>query len=309
MSTTNAAESETTTSMTAIRRAVLGLVMVVAVLGSGVPLAGAAEKTPIPRPEPCLNILTCKTGQLPPGKVDPGPRPRPPALPAPNVVFEGREAYMVGSKRFVLHSLDVTNWQSYHPSLFTRVPGLPSCSGTGTGTWSRTRVDIYSAVSDRRITGFCAMDEPQHLRSIRFALKSGEHAPHGIYVRLTDHQTGRVVTSNSVRIPPMSQVTARYTAAENANIDVAARHWGIHQSQVQKQGVMAIRYIHGVAGTTGADPLRPRPEVSGPVSYTSLWKPADQDIVAWVSDYYDLTYAETHKLGTAVMVFFAALDQ
>jgi hypothetical protein len=128
-------------------------------------------------------------------------------------------------------------------------------------------------------------------------------------VTLTDRQTKRTVRSNTVRIPPISEVTARYTTAERANMDVAARHWGIRRHELQKSGVMATRFIHGVAGTTGSSPLRPRPDVSGPVSYTSHWAPEEQHALDWVSDYYDLTYAETHKLGTAVMVFFAALDQ
>lgn len=307
MPTTEAAESEKVTYRRGLRRAVVGLVLTVAVMGSGFTAAGAAEKSPIPPPEPCRNILTCGTGQLPPGKVDPGPRPRPPALPAPRVVLTDRAAYSTPAGRWVAHHLDVTNWQSYHPSLFTQAPHLPAC-GRNTKA-SRTWVHIYNATTRARIYGYCALNKPEGLRNMQFAVKSGEQAPSAIYVRMTDRQTGRTVTSNTVRIPPISRVTARYTAAENANIHFAARHWGIAPDQVQKSGVMATRFIHGIAGTTGSAPLRPRPEVSGPVSYTSNWAPDEQHALDWVSDYYDLTYAETHKLGTAVMVFFAALDQ
>ena len=307
MFTTNSATSERAHPAGLVRRAVLGLVMTVAVIGSGVPLATGASAAPARIPEPCRTVVSCTPGQLPPGKVDPGPKPRPPALPAPAVVFTGRSAYSTPFGRFVRHDLDVTNWQSYHPTLFTQAPHLPAC-GRNTKA-SRTWVRIYNASTHARIYGYCALNKPEALRDISFAVTSGEQAPSGIYVRMTDRQTGRTVRSSTVRISPISQVTARYTAAENANIDFAARHWGISRDQVQKSGVMATRFIHGIAGTTGSDPLRPRPDVTGPVSYTSVWAPDEQHALDWVSDYYDLSYAETHKLGTAVMVFFAALDQ
>ncbi len=304
MATTNAADIETTVPG-AIRRAVIGLALVVAILGSSATVASAAEPTPIPRPEPCLNIVTCP-GQLPPGKVDPGPRSRPPALPAPKVVFEGRTAYSTPAGRYVRHDLDVTNWQSYSATLFAQAPQLPACGRNAKS--SRTWVRIYDADTGRRIYGYCAIGEPKDLRNMSFAVKRGEQAPARIYVRMTDRQTGRSVASSPVRIPLISRTTARYTAAEHANIQFAAQHWGISVDDVQKNGVMATRFIHGIAGTTGSDPLRPRPEVSGPVSYTSVWAADEQGALDWVSEYYDLTYAETHKLGTAVMVFFAILD-
>ncbi len=217
-----------------------------------------------------------------------------------------RAAYSTPVGRWVRHNLDVINWQSYSATLFAQAPHLPAC-GRNTKA-SRTWVHIYNASTNDRIYGYCALGEPEDLRDISYGIKSGQQAPSAIYVRMTDRQTGRTVTSNTVRIP-VSQVTARYTAAENANIDFAARHWGISRDQVQKSGVMATRFIHGIAGTTGSAPLRPRPDVSGPVSYTSNWAPDELQALDWVSDYYDLSYAETHKLGTAVMVFFAALDQ
>ena len=201
-----------------------------------------------------MNIVTCGPGQLPPGKVDPGPRPRPPALPAPKVVLEDRAAYSTPAGRWVRHRLDVTNWQSYHPSLFAPAPHLPAC-GRNTKA-SRTWVDIYDAVNGHRIYGYCAIGKPEGLRDIQFAVKSGEQAPARIYVRMTDRLTRRTVTSDVVRIP-VSRVSASYTFAEGANIDFAAEHWGISHDDVQKNGVMAVRFIHGVAGTTGSAPLRP----------------------------------------------------
>ena len=123
--------------------------------------------------------------------------------------------------RFVRHDLDVTGWQSYSSTLLAQAQHLPAC-GRRNPKAARTRVHVYDADSGRRIYGYCVIKKPEQLRDISFAVKSGQPAPSRIYVRMTDRQTGRVVASDPVSIPPISQVTARYTAAENANIDFAA---------------------------------------------------------------------------------------
>ena len=125
MSITTAAGFEATVARSMLRHVVAVVVLVFAVIGTGLPAARAAERTPVPRPEPCLNLVTCGPGTLPPGTVDPGPKPRHPALPAPDVVFTAREAYSTGAGRFVRHDLDVVNWQSYDPQLFDEAPHLP----------------------------------------------------------------------------------------------------------------------------------------------------------------------------------------
>lgn len=103
------------------------------------------------------------------------------------------------------------------------------------------------------------------------------------------------------------EVTTSYTAAEHARLLAAAEFWGIPADEFQKFGVQALRFIHGLSGTTGTDPLRPRPEVTGPVSYTSEWAPDEAAALDWVSDHYDLSDSETQKLGASVLIFFAAL--
>ncbi len=59
----------------------------------------------------------------------------------------------------------------------------------------------------------------------------------------------------------------------------------------------------------GIGPTAPAARCRLARSAQSRWADDELPALDWVSDYYDLTYAETHKLGTAVMVFFAALDQ
>lgn len=107
--------------------------------------------------------------------------------------------------------------------------------------------------------------------------------------------------------PAVLHVTTSYTAEEHARLVAAAEFWGIPQEEFQKFGVQALRFIHGLSGTTGSDPLRPRPAIDGAVSYTSQWTTVDRAALDWVSGYYDLGHAETQKLGSAVLIFFAAL--
>ncbi len=164
-----------------LRRVVAVVVLVFAVIGTGLPAARAAERHPVPRPEPCLNLVTCGPGTLPPGTVDPGPKPRHPSLPAPEVVFTAREAYSTGAGRFVRHDLDVVNWQSYDPQLFDEAPHLPRRAGSRDG--SRPSVGasprrpgrgqhFHDADSGRRIHGHCAIGGPEGLRTVHFPIRS-----------------------------------------------------------------------------------------------------------------------------------------
>ena len=306
MPTTTTAESETATSMAAIRRAVLALVALVAVVASGVPLAGSASAAPVRAREECVNIVTCRPGQLPEGKVDRGRPGGPPLLihlPEPAVVFADHDVHRDGRS---LQRLEITNWNAYAPALFRPAAHLPACGTDPNAT--RLSAEILNASTGGRLRRLCAIDAPEGLREAVFTVTPGAIPPPAVVVRLTDRQTGRVATSDPVAIPPVSHVVTSYTRAEHSNLVAAAEHWGVQRCVLQKSGVMATRFIHGVAGTTGTAPLRPRPATEGPIGCASSWTPDDRHALEWVSDYYDLTYAEAQKLGAAVMVFFAALD-
>jgi hypothetical protein len=70
--------------------------------------------------------------------------------------------------------IPVVNWSVYPNTLFQEAPKLPPC-GTNTNS-SRTWVDIYDAISNTRIYGFCAFKTNEDLKGIWFmpSTKSGK---------------------------------------------------------------------------------------------------------------------------------------
>ena len=98
-----------------------------------------------------------------------------------------------------------------------------------------------------------------------------------------------------------------YTETEQSHLEFAADYWDIPVGEIQKAGVMAIRYINGLAGTTGSNPLRPRPTSDGPTGYSSDWAPVERRALDWVSHHHELSYSETQKLGAIVMIYVAAV--
>ena len=98
-----------------------------------------------------------------------------------------------------------------------------------------------------------------------------------------------------------------YTETEQSHLEFAADYWDIPVGEIQKAGVMAIRYINGLAGTTGSNPLRPRPTSDGPTGYSSDWAPDERRALDWVSHHHELSYSETQKLGAIVMIYVAAV--
>lgn len=293
--------------------ALVGIALAVAALATAVPLAGRGDAAPIEtgpfgsasRPDPCLNILTCGRDDLHPGKVDPGLPRRTPALPSPQVVVPRVEAVGTSSGQYLQVHVEVTNWEAYHPTLFQRGSHDPACGGFSNP--SRTRVDILDGEGGV-LDQYCS-STPRGLASFTPNVANGSPIPERIAVRLVDSATDRVVVSRPIVVPQqISRVRTRYGEAEVAHLEFAADFWKVEVWEVQQAGVMAIRYIHGVAGTTGSKPLRPRPAMAGRgETYASDWATEQLHALEWVSEYHDLTYAETQKLGALVMIYVAVV--
>ena len=98
---------------------------------------------PTPKPEPCLNILTCRTEPRLPGRVDPGPPRRQADLPTPSAVVNVVEAVQRQASQYVRLDIEVTNWKAYHETLFWSGRQYPACGEAGNRF--RTRVDILTA--------------------------------------------------------------------------------------------------------------------------------------------------------------------
>src|SRR5690349_11279930 len=63
--------------------------------------------------------------------------------------------------------LTVTNWQAYPSAMFAPAPNLPPCGINASA--SRTWVNIYNALTNQYIYGFCAFNAPVDLTRLWFA--------------------------------------------------------------------------------------------------------------------------------------------
>jgi hypothetical protein len=117
----------------------------------------------------------------------------PPPLPNPILYMTGAEYYTVNGTDFVRYRYDVFNKQAYPAAMFAAAPGLPPC-GTNTNS-SRTWVDFFNS-RGQRLYGFCALNSPNSLGSIWFALPEGQIPPSYVYIELNDRQTNTKYRSN-----------------------------------------------------------------------------------------------------------------
>jgi len=115
-------------------------------------------------------------------------------LPKPIVKYVGK----VPDAGLIQFNLAVLNWHAYAPALFAPAPNLPPC-GTNTAS-SRTWVDIYNAVNNQRLYGFCALTAPTELQKIWFATPPAAK-PKYVYVTITDRLLNQKASSNKVAIP------------------------------------------------------------------------------------------------------------
>jgi hypothetical protein len=116
------------------------------------------------------------------------------AAPAPVLKYLGQFPDMG-----LIHvNLEVTNWQAYPPAMFAPAPNLPPCGINANS--SRTWVDIYNALTNQRIYGFCALGAPVELKRLWFATPPTQK-PKRVYIIMTDRLTKQKYKSNIVAIP------------------------------------------------------------------------------------------------------------
>ena len=114
-------------------------------------------------------------------------------LPNPILVFTGPEYVEISGKSFIRYHYMIFNASAYPKELFAAAPNLPPC-GANTKA-SRTWVDIYNQ-NGKRLNGFCALDSPDDLDKIWFALEETVVPPSWVYVEFTDRQTNTKYKSN-----------------------------------------------------------------------------------------------------------------
>lgn len=115
------------------------------------------------------------------------------SVPNPVIRLTGTEPYSAGGKNWVRYKFEVHNRDQYPAAMFAAAPNLPPC-GTNTNS-SRSWVDLF-AQDGRRLYGFCALNTPQNLDRIWFAVEEGQSPPSWIYIEIIDRQTGMKYRSN-----------------------------------------------------------------------------------------------------------------
>jgi hypothetical protein len=117
----------------------------------------------------------------------------PPVLPNPVLYLTGTEPFSTGGKQFIRYKYDVLNKASYPADMFAAAPALPPCGANAKA--SRTWVDIFDQ-RGKRLYGFCALNKPDALTGIYFALEEGVVPPSYVYIELNDRQTNTKYKSN-----------------------------------------------------------------------------------------------------------------
>lgn len=140
-----------------------------------------------------------------------------PTLPDPVIKATGSEPGAEGYTRYMFR---VNNWHAYPDEMFEPSPDLPPCGENPNA--SRTDVDIYNAVTDERVYGFCALDEAHDLHDVLSVSFPTGAAPPPIYITLTDRRCGTVFTSNAILL----RISPYYTHTIMNNI-IAGNHTGI----------------------------------------------------------------------------------
>lgn len=127
----------------------------------------------------------------------PAPAPAQSGNPAPQLAITRLEIYAVNGQFFRRYRFDVTNKAQFPAAMFAPAPNLPPC-GANTNS-SRTWVDFYEG-GGRRIYGFCALNGPDKLDQIWFALPVDQLPPPSVTIVMSDRATNRTYRSNPVSL-------------------------------------------------------------------------------------------------------------
>jgi hypothetical protein len=120
-----------------------------------------------------------------------------PDLPAPSLIYTGKEDYTVEDRAYTRYRFEVANDEDFPDELFAPAPYLPPCGGNLNA--SRAWVDIFDD-NDTRLYGFCALESSSHLDLIWFGLPQGAAPPPYVYIKIIDRLCNIVYTSTNASI-------------------------------------------------------------------------------------------------------------
>ena len=92
----------------------------------------------------------------------------------------------------------------------------------------------------------------------------------------------------------------------------AAEHFGYSgPGEMQKAGVQVIKFLNGLAGTTGKEcdlGLAESLDATGPYVYESEWSDEEVEVLEWAVDHYCITKEQAQLYGGILLTFLAGLD-
>ncbi len=132
-----------------------------------------------------------------------------PILPQPELQVSGVENYEANGQQWTRYKLAITNYDLFPPALFQSAPNLPACGLNANS--SRTWVDIYEG-GGPRLYGFCALNSPEQLKDLWFAVPKGQKPPQCVQVELNDRQCNLKYLSN--RVCDYTPGTIQFSQAE-----------------------------------------------------------------------------------------------
>jgi len=115
-------------------------------------------------------------------------------LPAPVLIFTGREHYVADGHQCTRFLLTVRNKSAFPPELFTSAPEFGACAGQDA---SRTSLDVY-ARDGTQLEGFCT---PSSLNRFSFGVPIDRSPPLAVYIVLKDHRCNLSYSSNLAQLP------------------------------------------------------------------------------------------------------------
>ena len=108
--------------------------------------------------------------------------------------------------------------------------------------------------------------------------------------------------------PPADySVTSGY---ENDEYETLVHNAGFLGMTVEDMQWFGVQVLAGFADSSPEPvaPIRPRPDVGGPNAVTTIWQPADHELLVATAALYDVTPAELQKAGALLLSVFASMD-
>lgn len=128
----------------------------------------------------------------------------------PENIAHGPEVSRV---EMTIFKLSVKNWSSFPEGLWQSSPNLPSCLFNNTAT--RAWVEIFASPGNKRLGGFCKIDNSEDLSRLWFSLDADQKLPKCVYLVMTDRKTRKKYTSNKICPSALAETSGKRALHRN----------------------------------------------------------------------------------------------